>query len=154
MNLFKFCYYWLLVVNWLITFFGLGLIIITHSTLINVINKPVLEAFKLSSNVFEAQKIINWLYCVLGATMAGWGAFIWFVLKNAFAKKETWAWFAVLISMGIWFVPDTLISAICNVYFNVVVNSLILIFIVMPLSFVYHDFFKPSENYLKNKRKL
>jgi hypothetical protein len=149
MNLFKFCYYWLLVASWLITFFGLGLIIMTHSSLINMINKPVLEAFKLSSNVLAAQEIINWLYCVLGATMAGWGAFIWFVLKNAFAKKEKWSWFAIILSMVIWFMPDTIISALYGVYFNVMVNCLILIFIALPLSFVYHDFFKPSEKYFK-----
>jgi hypothetical protein len=149
MNLFKFCYYWLLAVSWLITFFGLGLIIMTHSSLINMINKPVLEAFKLSSNVLAAQKIINWLYCVLGATMAGWGAFIWFVLKNAFAKKEKWSWFAIILSMVIWFIPDTIISALYGVYFNAMVNCLILIFIALPLSFVYHDFLKPSEKYFK-----
>jgi hypothetical protein len=138
-------YYWLIVTSWLITGFGLFIVILAQTPLFENFNKPVLAVFNLTPEIIVAQKLLIWLYSVLGATMAGWGVFIWFLLKNAFVKKEKWAWRALAISMMVWFIPDTMISAIYGVYFNVVVNSLLLLIIALPLSFTYKDFF-PDNN--------
>jgi hypothetical protein len=141
MKRFKFLYYWLITTSWLIFGFGLCIVIINQTALSDSFNKPIMAAFNLSPGTVIPGKAFIWLYSVLGATMAGWGIFILFVLKNAFVKKEKWSWVALTISMIVWFIPDTLISALYGAYFNVIVNTLLLIIIVLPLSFTYQDFF-------------
>jgi hypothetical protein len=141
MNKFKFWYYWLIVVSWIIIGFGLSLVTISQSPYFDILNKPVLQIFNISPESYGTKKIIIWLYSILGATMAGWGMCIYLMLKHAFVKKEKWTWIALLISMIIWFIPDTIISVLYGAYFNVIINTLILFIIALPLSFVYQDFF-------------
>jgi hypothetical protein len=147
MNKFTFFYYWLVIASLTIAGFGLFIIIVAQTTLLEDFNKPVMAAFNLTCNNSISMKVLTWLYSVLGATMTGWGIFILFVLKNAFAVKNKWSWWAILVSMLFWFIPDTLVSAIYGVHFNVMVNCLILFFILFPLSFTYQDFFQ-TENKL------
>lgn len=142
MNRFKLMFNWLIITSWVISGFGLYMVIIVQTPLFDNFNKPIVEAFNLAANITVPQKIFIWLYSVLGATMAGWGVFIWFVLKNAFVRKEKWSWLALAFSMVVWFIPDTMVSAICGAYFNVVINSLLLLIIVLPLSFTYQVFFQ------------
>jgi hypothetical protein len=72
---------------------------------------------------------------VLGATLAGWGICITFIAHDAFQRKEKWAWTCVTGGVRVWFVIDTSISLMNRVYFNVVLNVVILIGAILPLIF-------------------
>jgi len=70
---------------------------------------------------------------VLGATMMGWGLVILLVARYAFTYKVPYLLRIIMISLIVWYVADTLISACFKAYFNIVLNSFILIVTLIPL---------------------
>ncbi|MBN1822841.1 MAG: hypothetical protein JW803_00830 [Endomicrobiales bacterium] len=75
----------------------------------------------------------RWVYGVVGAVMAGWGVFIVFIAQVPFLKKENWAWQCIFWGMTVWYVPDTLLSVWYGVYFNAVLNTVMYLFVLVPL---------------------
>jgi hypothetical protein len=70
---------------------------------------------------------------MLGATMAGWGVTLAFIVYHPYTKKERWAWNSIVIGLSVWFVIDTLMSVYTRAYFNVGVNVLLIIMAGIPL---------------------
>ena len=90
----------------------------------------------------NALRFQAWIYGVLGATIAGWGTLIAFWAWYPFRIRERWAWNGLALSVGIWFTADTLISVMFGVVFNVLVNAIALILLVLPLLFTKKYFIK------------
>ena len=89
----------------------------------------------------EAVRLYDWLFGVLGSTMAGAALMQVFVVLYPFTNREPWAWWGLLLALLIWAVPDTALS----LYFGVAPNALFNIIPVftglIPLLFTYRFFF-------------
>ncbi len=75
----------------------------------------------------------NWLYGVLGATMAGWCLTAAFIAYLPFRAGQRWAWQALCIAVAVWFVLDTGTSWLHGVTINVLFNIGVLIAFGVPL---------------------
>ena len=82
----------------------------------------------------------SWIYGVLGAVISGWGVIIAYIAYHPFKDKKKWAWNCILLGAFVWFIPDTIISIIYEVGFNIFFNILLLIFMLLPLIFTYSQF--------------
>jgi hypothetical protein len=117
---------------------GLGLFLVfgTSSALFEVVfNNQIDPLFWPDEGKSELMALFqSWVYGVLGATMVGWGAIIFFTGFYAFPRRELWAWNAICYSTLAWFVLDTYISIAAGVYFNALFNTLILAAAAVPLA--------------------
>ncbi len=137
MNRFGFWQRWLFVVSCVLVFFGVLLAFFGQSPLFDVafnnqINPVFWGTFSLSADIKTFQA---WAYGILGATVAGWGIFLAFIVYYPFKRKEKWAWNCIAIGMPLWFVIDTGLSLTYHVYFNAAFNTILLILIALPLVF-------------------
>ena len=140
MKNFKFWYYWLIIISCFIILFGLSLVLFSNTFMFAFFNKKVQDLFPINGDIKMINNLLTWLYAVLGATMIGWGICILYLLQNAFARKERWAWFAIVVGLLAWFIPDTFMSYYCGVVFNVVLNFVILLGFMLPLVFTFNEF--------------
>ena len=84
----------------------------------------------------------DWIVGVLGTTMIGWGLLSVFVIwhglrpwiQEEYPDDRQWAWQALVVSYLFWFVTDTGISALNEVWFNVVFNIIIFVLLIIPLT--------------------
>ena len=136
---------WLFVFSLIVTVFGMGMALLNRTALFSVFDGQVNPVFwganLLPPGVDEFQ---GWIYGVLGATMAGWGVFLAFIVRHPFAKREPCAWNALAAGLTLWYITDTAISLIFGVFFNALFNTLIFILAVLPLAFTRRDFLRPS----------
>jgi hypothetical protein len=115
--------------------FGLMMAFFSQSRLMDIvfndqINPTFWDSMGPSAAALEFQAFI---YGVLGATMAGWGIFIAFIAHHPFKAKELWAWNCIATGMIVWFVVDTFVSIRFGVGFNVIVNTIFLLLVLLPL---------------------
>ena len=75
----------------------------------------------------------HWVHTVLGATMAGWGLTIAAVAHRPLRRGEAWAWWTLLASVMTWCVLDTSASAYFGVTFNIGVNVVAALPLLVPL---------------------
>ncbi len=82
----------------------------------------------------EARKTFAFVLIPFGATTAGYFTLVFLVVKNAFPKRERWAYRAVVTTILIWFSLDTLFCLFVKAYFNVlIVNIPCIVFGGIPL---------------------
>jgi hypothetical protein len=101
----------------------------------------------------EERQAHDWLLAVLGSVMIGWGttsAFIvWFGFRQwivqEFSREYQWTWQALLVGLSLWFVFDTGVSAWNEVWFNVILNTVLFIVLIIPLV-------AASPKYLQNRK--
>ena len=120
MNSFNFWGKWLLIACIILIVFGLGLAFTNQSTFFNLIfNDQINPAFwgftQIDGTLANFQ---SWIYGVLGATVAGWGVMVLFLIQYPFKNHEKWAWSAAVFSIGLWYLVDTAISLAYGVLFN------------------------------------
>ena len=65
--------------------------------------------------------------------MMGWAATMLLVSRYAFDQRLPELLRILLIGLVVWFVPDTLISVYFGAYFNVIINTVILVAASIPL---------------------
>jgi hypothetical protein len=137
---------WLFAVSLLIVLFGTALALFNQTPLLDaLVNAPVRAAFWGGGSVDDsALRFQRWMFGVLGATLCGWGFFTAFIAYYAFPKKEIWAWNCIGLGMAVWYFIDTALSWLYGAYFNVIINSALLILFALPLLFTWHYFEKPS----------
>jgi len=131
---------------WSCWLFAVGLVIIALGLAMSLLGGT--HALDLVEPVFwgaqaqpaQALAFRGWIYGVTGATMAGWGVFIAFVARQAFARRERWAWYCTAIGVLVWYIPDTTMSLRYGVAVNVVINSLLLAGVALPLIFSWRSF--------------
>ena len=95
----------------------------------------IMMAFFVEPTIFPVEHsiIAKLILSVLGATMIGWAITILFVARYAFAHRVPYLLKIILASLVVWYIIDTLLSAYFEAYFNVVLNSIILIAAAIPL---------------------
>ena len=126
--------HWLIGVGVALTAFGVVMALASGTPLFEPLNRLIDPAFweagppNPGSTGFEA-----WAFGVWGATIAGWGVVVTFVAREAFGWPERWAWWAVALGTGLWFVLDTGVSLAHGVGFNVAVNLVVLVLLAVPL---------------------
>lgn len=125
---------WLLAVCAMVIVFGLIIALLSWSPLFGIFNELVNGVFwNGSAPDANTGQFALWAYGMLGATMAGWGVALAFIVYYPYTKKERWAWNSIVIGLLLWFVVDTLISVYALAYFNVGVNVLLIIMAGIPL---------------------
>jgi len=87
----------------------------------------------------------DWLYGIIGSLMIGWGTIMLFVVWYPFRRGERWSWYALLVSLVIWFLPDSYMSAINQVPENVLLNIGFLVMLGLPLIGTYSAFHGQAE---------
>lgn len=125
---------WLLAVCAMVIVFGLIIALLSWSPLFGIFNELVNGVFwNGSAPDANTGQFALWAYGMLGATMAGWGVTLAFIVYYPYTKKERWAWNTIVIGLSLWFVIDTVVSVYTRAYFNVGVNVLLIIMAGIPL---------------------
>ena len=126
---------WLLVVSLIAVLFGT--LMVVAPGLLKPLSRPSYNSFFVTDRYSQLPAgdiaFQNWLYGVLGAVMAGWCVTVAFITYFPFRAGERWAWQALCIAVGVWFVLDTGISWLHGVTVNVVFNTGLLIAFGVPL---------------------
>ncbi len=139
---FKFYVLWLRAVSVLFSLFGIVIALFNQTQLFqiafnNQINPTFFGNADLTIEVIHFQQ---WIYGLLGATCLLVGILIFFIVQNAFAKKEKWAWYCILIGLIAWFAIDEPVSLYFRVYFNAIFNLALLIAMLIPICLSYREF--------------
>jgi hypothetical protein len=142
MQRFLFWHKWLLSVSALITVFGAALALFNQTPVFDFLfNRQVDLVFWATGEMTPAAAAFQqWAYAVLGATVAGWGIFMIFIVYYPFRRRERWAWRCLTVGLGVWYVVDTSLSLAAQVTFNAAFNTLLLASIVPPLIATRSDF--------------
>jgi hypothetical protein len=82
---------------------------------------------------------IRFVTGVLGATMAGWGVLLGFILWRPFGERRRWAWWAVATSLGVWFALDTGLSCVSGYWENALLNTVVVAAFVPALGATYRS---------------
>jgi hypothetical protein len=135
MDRFIFWQRWLLVLSLMIVAFGVFMALFNQSPIFDLFNNQINPVFWGDTPVPDGYaQFKGWVYGVLGATMAGWGLMLLFIVQNPFKLREKWAWNAIAVSLGFWYLLDTAISLYFGVYFNAIFNTLLLGLVFPPLT--------------------
>jgi hypothetical protein len=141
-----FCQRWLLALGVIIVVFGVALAFLYATPLFDIFRTQIDPVFwgagELTGGTILFQQ---WIYGVLGATMAGWGVCIAFIAAVPFKRKEKWAWNCLALAVPLWFVVDTFLSWRFGALFNVIFNVLIFFAALVPLLFSRKYFLNPAE---------
>ncbi|MEW5828497.1 MAG: hypothetical protein AB1846_06360 [Chloroflexota bacterium] len=141
MNRFSFWQRWLFTFSLIVVAFGMGMALLNRTSLFAFFDSQVNPAFWGANPLpAGANEFIGWVYGVLGATMAGWGAVLAFIARVPFRSRERWAWNAVALGLSLWYLTDTAISLYFGVVFNAAFNTLVFILAVLPLIFTRREF--------------
>lgn len=138
---FSFWQKWLFVVGIVVSVFGVMMSLLSGTPLFDLFNRQIDPAFWSIRTVSDSvQQFQKWIYGVWGATIAGWGIFLAFIAHYPFAKKERWSWKCTIAGLLIWFVLDTSLSLVYQVYFNVAFNVGLFVLAMVPLVFTRKEF--------------
>ena len=72
-------------------------------------------------------------FAVLGSDMVGWMALLLAVVHGPLRRREPWAWPAVALSLGAWFVLDTGMSLVLGFPTHALFNLVFAIALAVPL---------------------
>lgn len=124
---------WLLVVAAGIVAFGLVLVMAPSISRQGFSLLVYASAAHIDTFGQEQVRYISLVHAVIGGVMVGWGVAIFYVTKSLLARGERNAWYLVALSIGAWFVPDTLYSLISGYWQNAVLNTVFLALFALPL---------------------
>jgi hypothetical protein len=132
---------WLWVVTVLITLFGIGMALSSATAPFEWGDQQINAVFWPDPQVTgPTADFQHWIYGVLGATMAGWGCCMIFIVSYPFKAREPWAWNCITTGVLLWFLIDTPVSLYFQVYFNVALNTVILVVVFLPLALTRRHF--------------
>jgi hypothetical protein len=133
---------WLLVTTILVILFGTLLILPIESEILDLMFNDRIEAIFWPDTMIApgVTHFRQWLYGVLGATMVGWGIMMAFITAGPFHKRETWAWYSIALSIGIWYIADTIVSISYGALFNAAFNTAILLLFLPPMLGTFKSF--------------
>jgi hypothetical protein len=119
-----------------ISLIGLGLFVaFGHQTPLFdvVLGRSVAAAFWQGQAPVGLADFQAFIYGVLGMSVVGWGVTLVAIARNAFLRRERWAWVGIALAISAWFVPDTALSAYHGVWVNVALNVVIAAGFYLPL---------------------
>lgn len=141
MKRFEFWVKWLKLSGYALVLFGIVMTFLNATPVFALFNDGIDPVFWAVGTLDGGSLAFRtWVYAAWGATIAGWGICLLFLVSHAFASKERWAWLAITLGLAIWYLLDTGVSAYFRVYFNVVFNSLIMVIVGIPLAATYRYF--------------
>src|SRR5690349_7676420 len=116
---------WLLAVSCLVVLFGLSLGILNQTAVFSLVfNNRIDPLFWADGSPTAAARAFQqWIYGVLGATVAGWGITLTFIAAKPFARKESWSWHCLSLSVALWFMIDSAVSLAFGIDINVAFNA-------------------------------
>lgn len=124
-----------------ISLFGLSMTLFSGTHLFAFFNRQIDPAFWGVSPVdVAARQFQQWIYGAWGATIAGWGIVLIYIVRYPFSKKESWAWKGLVYALLVWYILDTSLSVLYRVYFNVALNTGLLVLAAVPLVFTRKEF--------------
>ncbi|CAG0931727.1 hypothetical protein TFLX_02242 [Thermoflexales bacterium] len=131
---FLLCQRWLLILGAIISVFGVALALLYSTPLFDIFRTQIDPVFWAAGELAGGTTLFQqWIYGVLGATMAGWGVCIAFLAAVPFKRREKWAWNCLALAVSLWFVIDTFLSWRFGALFNVLFNVLIFLAVLVPL---------------------
>jgi len=77
---------------------------------------------------------------IYGVAILSWMLALLVIIAIPFRKGEVWAWRAIVFSMGMWFVLDTMITLVAGFPGNMVLNVGVFVFFAPPLAATYSHF--------------
>lgn len=86
----------------------------------------------IPDDVMRAKKFILGPF---GATSAGYFILQYFIASNGYAKREPWAYQAIIFAFTFWFVLDTAVSAYHGAYFNILLANIPSLIAMLPIYF-------------------
>ncbi|BAZ53640.1 hypothetical protein NIES4103_63230 [Nostoc sp. NIES-4103] len=143
MNLeFRLWWYWLIIVTSGVTIFSISLVILPDfmQLFFNAMFFSHSQAHTSFSEV--AYCYIKFLYGVLGAVMVGWNITLLFILTGPFLRRQREAWYAMTVSVLVWFMLDSSFSMSAGFWQNAVFNTMFIVFFAIPLVATYRYFQK------------
>jgi hypothetical protein len=99
---------------------------------------------QLSSFGVEAVRYIALLHAVLGSVMLGWGVTLLIVIRKLYANGSRLGWQIIVVSVVVWFLPDTSFSIWSGFWQNAVLNLIFLVLFLVPLVATYRVFHDSS----------
>lgn len=115
------------------------------------------HAERIASFGPEAAAYIALVHAVLGAVMLGWGCILLFIVLGPLRRGSREALMMVTLSVGLWFVFDTLFSLWSGFRQNALLNFVFFTFIGIPLLGIYRSFSyntKTTEQHETNRMHL
>jgi len=135
---------WLFIVSLIMSVFGVLLALFNATPLFALFDRQINPVFWGAVDIpAGAREFKQWVYGVLGATLAGWGVFVAFIAHYPFQQREKWAWNCLVTGVLVWFVIDTAISLNFKVYFNAAFNTVLFAAVLLPLGFSRKHFVQP-----------
>jgi hypothetical protein len=130
---------WLRMASLLVIAFGLALALLQGSSALNLLNAQIDPNFWSAPVEGVTLAFQRWIYGAWGATVAGWGVLVYFVVQHAW-QQERWIWNGLAASLLLWYLLDTWISLKYGVTFNAVLNTVFLLVLGTPLLFLRKHF--------------
>ena len=141
MTSFSFWQRWLFVVGVFVSVFGVMMAFLSGTPLFDLFNRQIDPAFWGKNAIDDGtRQFQRWVYGVWGATIAGWGIILTYIVRYPFSRKERWSWNCLVFGLLVWFILDTSLSVVYKVYFNAVFNTTLLIVAGLPLVFTRKEF--------------
>ena len=141
MSQFSFWQRWLFVLGVVLAIVGMLaalMCIVTPLGPLNSLVDPIFWGKQAAPD--PAVNFSRWIYGVMLATFAGWGALVAFIAHYPFKNKEKWAWNCLLVGTLVLYLPDTALSLYFGVIFNAVANTIFLAAVALPLIFTRREF--------------
>ncbi len=91
--------------------------------------------FDLNELPADVQKSTSFILGPLGATNTAYFILQYFIAKNAFAKRELWAYHAIVFGFSFWFILDTVMCIYHQAYFNVLMANIPCLIAMLPIFF-------------------
>jgi hypothetical protein len=144
--MFTFWHRWLQVAFAGMVVLGIDLALFGDSVLFAPLNDPLnVHFFGAVQVTEEVASYQRFAFGIMGALTAGWALLALFVVRNAFAPGEAWAWYGLALGFGLWYGVDTVLSAYHGAIANVISNSLLALLIAVPLVAVRKHVVAPAD---------
>ncbi len=138
---------WLSIFGIGVIIFGIMMAFLNGTQLFEIFNAQIDPVFWEGNSIVEGtRQFQHWVFGCWGATIAGWGIVLTFIVIGPFKRKEPWSWIALVLGLVVWFVMDTAISMFHKVYFNSALNTVFLVLGGLPLLFTRKEFLGSKTN--------
>lgn len=124
---------WLLVAATAVIVFGLLLVVAPSLARQGFSLLVYASADRINTFNQESIRYISLSHAVIGGIMMGWGVMLFGLTKLLLVHGEPLAWRLIALSLGVWFVPDTMYSLISGYWQNALLNTVFLSFFALPL---------------------
>lgn len=134
---FQFWWRWLTAVTIGVVLFGLVLVVAPGFTRQLFGLLIFADAGGIDALGVPAAAYITLVHGVLGSTMFGWGIALLFIVLGPFRKTSYPAWLTLAVSLGAWFIPDTVLSLLTGFWQNAILNAVLVLLFAIPLGATY-----------------